>query len=298
MKNTLPLLFAILPVVLFAQSWTIGSSWLYEQQDYYPSPIPEYYAYFEIESDTVIGNDTLLVLQQYYVTKFGSTIKFEHQGAELIKKLDNKVYLRSKENGGLHLVYDFDAQVGDTLTLIGAPQGVFSYELLRVVIDSNGIDAYNGVNWDVQYVSTVYEEGNVLQFDGRIVKGVGHTSYLLPWWGVVDPPPGGSLLCAFVDTLEYPYPGNVFCNTVLSASTIPDALVSVSPNPTTGVVSISTHQVRITTWEVYDRSGRKVLCGEAAGTVDLSGLPDGVYFLYLTDEADRIKLVHVVKNRG
>ena len=296
MKKTLPLLFVILPVVLFAQSWSIGSSWLYEQQDYFP--IPDYYFYFEIESDTVIGNDTLLVLQQYYVTKYGSTIKFERQGAELIKKVDNKVYLRSKENGGLHLVYDFDAQAGDTLTLIGSPQGVFGYELLRVIIDSIGIDTYNGVNWDVQYVSTVYEDGNLFQFDGRIVKAVGHTSYLLPWLGVVDPPPGGTLLCAHVDTLDYPYVGNVFCNTVLSASSIPDALVSVYPNPTQGVVRITTHQVRITTWEVYDRSGRKVLCGEETGTVDLGSLPDGVYFLYLTDDADRIKLVQVVKNRG
>jgi|TARA_R110002012_G_scaffold212774_2_gene383851 hypothetical protein len=56
--------------------------------------------------------------------------------------------------------------------------------------------------------------------------------------------------------------------------------VSISPNPTTKYLTISSIQ-NLTTYEIYDVLGKKILSKDIIKEINVSNLKDGVYFLKL-----------------
>lgn len=56
-----------------------------------------------------------------------------------------------------------------------------------------------------------------------------------------------------------------------------DGLVRLFPNPTNGLLNVEGEGVSLV--EVYDMATRRVLAAEGAGSIDLSALPDGVYYV-------------------
>lgn len=68
--------------------------------------------------------------------------------------------------------------------------------------------------------------------------------------------------------------------------------ITLYPNPTTGIVNISTRKnMTLKTVSVFSITGKQVMQTKATSTLDLSQLSSGVYFVKLTD----IKGNHVVK---
>ena len=53
--------------------------------------------------------------------------------------------------------------------------------------------------------------------------------------------------------------------------------VRLFPNPTNGLLSVEGEGVSLV--EVYDMASRRVLAAEGAGSIDLTALPDGVYYV-------------------
>ena len=51
----------------------------------------------------------------------------------------------------------------------------------------------------------------------------------------------------------------------------------MSSNPTSGLLSVEGEGVCLV--EVYDLASHRVLAAEGAGSIDLSALPDGVYYV-------------------
>lgn len=73
------------------------------------------------------------------------------------------------------------------------------------------------------------------------------------------------------------------------AAQVEELPMKVYPNPTKGILNIS---VPFETFEVYDVSGKRLMSGKASGSVDISGLPIGMYLLKI----DARPVVKVIKS--
>lgn len=70
---------------------------------------------------------------------------------------------------------------------------------------------------------------------------------------------------------------NIFNN--VEANTNPET-VSISPNPTTKFLIVSTIE-NLNTYEIYDVLGKKILSKPIVKEINVSNLKDGIYFLKL-----------------
>jgi hypothetical protein len=109
----LSLLFC--PIALPAQDWPVGTKWLYEQFDYFPNNLDEYIL-FEVEADTVVENQKLLVLREYYIINTNTGIASYKNKTHLMQKNGGRVLFRRDGVGPLLLLYDFNAKENDTHT--------------------------------------------------------------------------------------------------------------------------------------------------------------------------------------
>ena len=82
----------------------------------------------------------------------------------------------------------------------------------------------------------------------------------------------------------------------LETNEVPELPMGIYPNPTTGMVSVS--GVNLRQAEVYNALGQLVATAtgdESLITVDLNGLPAGLYFVNITDSDGRMCVRKVVK---
>ena len=82
----------------------------------------------------------------------------------------------------------------------------------------------------------------------------------------------------------------------LETNEVPELPMGIYPNPTTGMVSVS--GVNLRQAEVYNALGQLVATATGNGsqiTVDLNGLPAGLYFVNITDSDGRMCVRKVVK---
>jgi len=61
----------------------------------------------------------------------------------------------------------------------------------------------------------------------------------------------------------------------------------VYPNPTTGIVAVSSKNFEVGSIAVYNFLGSKILSTDLTQSCDLSHLPNGVYIIRITDKAGR-----------
>jgi len=72
--------------------------------------------------------------------------------------------------------------------------------------------------------------------------------------------------------------------------------VSIYPNPTTGVLNISAENLSQIQMEILNLSGKVVLnYMTTPNTVDISGLPSGIYLVRLIDENGQSNLKKILK---
>ena len=72
----------------------------------------------------------------------------------------------------------------------------------------------------------------------------------------------------------------------------------IHPNPTNGSITINGYNIK--TIEVINVCGQTVLknpCNSNEVTIDLGNMPEGVYFIRITDDKSRKFSEKIVKNR-
>ena len=75
-----------------------------------------------------------------------------------------------------------------------------------------------------------------------------------------------------------------------------NAFATVHPNPTNGLVSITGQDLK--TAEVFNALGQRMATAKGNDeqmTIDLNGLPAGVYFVNVTDKEGRMCVRKIVK---
>ncbi len=265
-----------------SQTWAPdGAEWYYEYTNFW------YMGYINIVpiGDTIIHDTTCRILEKRSVIRnleFDTTYH-RYIGKEYMFSDDDKVYLFA--NNKFYTIYDFTSLPGDTLII---PQNDDLLEwcdtIGQIVVIDTGTTILNGQLLRKIVVQPL--EGTHWAIYGEIIETIGPVdSYMLPepdWACVVDVYEGGRLRC-YSDPEFGLYSTGISpeCDYLVSVPEYSAEQFKVFPNPCQGVLNIHTpEELTGAELSVYNNMGKRVAYKTSLGsqaTIDLSGLPQGIY---------------------
>ena len=142
-----------------------GAEWYFDV--FNPWTMYHEYERFSVEGDTIIQGHQCSIIEQHFVETGPG-----HENGEFVYEEDNKVYWFNPTTNAFTLLYDFDAEVGDS----------WYYEVDScshlVTVDSVGSVIWNGRTYRTQWVSfsETYTSGSY----GKIIEGIGYEKGLFP----------------------------------------------------------------------------------------------------------------------
>ena len=144
----------------------IGAKWHYDQETVNPDLTT--YQTIESISDTIINGIYCRKLMK--ISRMAGT-----EISWLYMYSLNDSVLFYAENG-FHLLYDFGAITGDTITL--GYYTTYNGSPLKMIVDSTSTITINGETRKLQYVSC--GDGMVIEFGGIVIEGIGNLTYMFP----------------------------------------------------------------------------------------------------------------------
>ena len=207
----------------------------------------------------------------------------------VLKEEDGKVWERHLNTSVETLLYDFTASVGDTLCF-GHPGNCF-------VLDSISMVQIGGVDRRKFWFGLEYDGLGNPRAKETWVEGIG-SDYGLLWSGYYGVYDGWHCLLCFhqygelvwqnpeYNTCSYPYD---------AVEENKDSEISVYPNPVRDRVVID--GIEVAEVEVYNALGQRAKMVQSTNEVNVSGLQEGVYLLFITDAKgiSQTKRITVVK---
>ena len=207
----------------------------------------------------------------------------------VLREEDGKVWERHLNTSVETLLYDFTASVGDTLCF-GHPGNCF-------VLDSISMVQIGGVDRRKFWFGLNYDDLGRPRTQETWVEGIG-SDYGLLWSGYWHIPDGWHCLLCFhqygelvwqnpeYNTCSYPYD---------AIEENKDSEISVYPNPVRDRVVID--GIEVAEVEVYNALGQRAKMVQSTNEVNVSGLQEGVYLLFITDAKgiSQTKRITVVK---
>lgn len=274
------LLFVFLTAVSYqisAQEFApVGSKWHYDEGTFNPNLIT--FQTIESVSDTIINSVPCRKLIR--VSRFSGT---PDTSILYMYSMNDSVFFYIENN--FHLLYDFSAIAGDTITL--GYYTTYNGSPLLMVIDSTGTIDVNGQIRSLQYITC--GDGISIEFGGIVIEGIGNTNYMFP---LPDNSMDGPLRCyedsitgLFINPYHQENGWNFQdCEQIITGINQPEAVTEITlfPNPTTNSLAI-TNLDRPTDFKFFDIHGRSVKSGKVNPTqlIDLNDLTKGLYFLKL-----------------
>ena len=184
-----------------------------------------------------------------------------------------------------HLLYDFGAITGDTITL--GYYTTYDGSPLKMFIDSTDSIIINGETRKLQYVSC--GDGLVIEFGGIVIEGIGNLTYMFPR---LDLSLDGPLRCYEDSVIGFfinPYHsenGWNFQDCEQVTSGIPEpgfgSDIRLYPNPATRFLEISNLD-QPAEFTFFDIQGRSIKTGVIFPdqSINLDDIPGGICFLKL-----------------
>ena len=127
---------------------------------------PEYQRFF-VDGDTIIQGHQCSIITQHFVDT-------GHEGGEFVYEEDNKVYWFNPTSNAFSILYDFDAEAGES----------WDYEVgdctHQVIVDSVGSTTWLGHTYRTQWVSYYEDPWVGSSGKGKIIEGVGYEKGLFP----------------------------------------------------------------------------------------------------------------------
>ena len=125
---------------------------------------PEYQRFF-VDGDTIIQGHQCSIITQNFVDT-------GHEGGEFVYEEDNKVYWFNPTTNAFSILYDFDAEAGES----------WYYEVgdcsHLATVDSVGSVTWNGHNYRTQWVR--FNDDLPTYYSGKIIEGIGYERGLFP----------------------------------------------------------------------------------------------------------------------
>lgn len=247
----------------------IGAKWHYSADDYSP-PFNSNYILIESVKDTIVQGKNAKKLNS---TFFGGSGGSSPWAINIVYSDSNKVYLYRYNQ--FHLLYDFNANQGDTMYIIEPELGSCGGNgdtLIEILVDSVKMENIGGVMKKVQYVTNL-EFGWVI--GAKFIETVGSTHYLFPIHCTL-PPIIDSLRCYSDSTINY--------QLVVDCEELVTAINEYKKTEYT-IQTIVLNQLKLPDitgdFLIYDLQGRIILSEKIKTTINISNLNKGIYILIL-----------------
>ena len=258
------------------------SEWYYEIQNENGSIT---YQYMYQAGDTIVNDEPTHILVK--INTLYDKGLHDEMTREYVYMRDGKVYWWNKTLEEFTVLYDFSAEEGDTwVTKVGTETLIMHVNAVETV-------EYEGKTYRMLRVSDADDI-----FSGNIVCGIGHLTSFFPE-RLMDYGDGmrvEGLRCYWIeDELVFKY-GDEDCDAIYSevhgveedGPSTGSGTLMVYPNPTNGVLFVRTHAVRpYEEYRISNLMGQTVLSGNITAEsqqIDVSGLPQGMYFITFADE--------------
>ena len=240
------------------------------------------YQYMYQAGDTIINDEPTHILVKIN-TLYDKGLR-EEVTHEYVFELNGKLYWWNKRTHSFTVLYDYEAEVGDSWDIM-----VGIEPPLTMTVDAVDYVEYEGRTYRVMHVSDPDD-----LFSGDIVCGIGHLTSFFPE-RLMDNGDGvrvEGLRCYWVeDELVFKY-GDEDCDAIYEElhgveedgpSTGTETLM-VYPNPTDGVLIIETQGIASlpATYRITNLMGQTILTGNITAEtqqIDVSALPEGMYFI-------------------
>lgn len=237
---------------------------------------PELVVYKTINkvSDTLIDDKLCSrMLEQDYEQSAGSQVYHY-----MYQRNDSVFFFK---DGQFHLLYDFGAEAGDTITL-----GYYttqSGDPLQMIIDSVGSIMVDREQRRIQYVTC--GDGMIIEFGGQVIQGIGNTWYMFP---VMDFSYDGPLRCYSDNETEVFY--NPFyigpswngddCDLLVSVNELSKDEFSIYPNPANDLIRIEGLS-QSANFRIISVDGKVVKEGrvDTSKTINIRDLRNGLYLM-------------------
>lgn len=220
---------------------------------------------------------------------------------------NNKVFWYNNITQKFHLLYDFSANKGDSWYVFPQKQPVDSF---LVTVDSVKSIIINGNSLKVLYISNI---GNPWIFDGGIIEKIGLSissttslGYMFPIYGLCENDIG-PLRC-YSDTIIGFFQAsiNIPCDTTYVTSTEDKKNINnnflIYPNPFKDNIfirnclqdnSCTFYQYKIT--NILGIIIKQGLCNNNETPINVSLLPEGIYFIELNINNKKFSIQKVIK---
>ncbi len=220
---------------------------------------------------------------------------------------DNKVFFL--ENDSFYLLYDFDAEPGDTINSfdpINKP--LFSYtsssvgqtipNLAPYYVDSVGSIDIEGIIRKTYHTTAIETESYDCVDKGMIIENIGSTSMGITGYACFSVTVGcfGRIVC-YKNADIYYESGFLSCEFFTNTRTVVEVTgIDIFPNPVDDILHITNESaLRIEQIEIVDMAGQLLLSSQRTDQVNVQALPPGVYVLKLLAEGKKIVTRRMVK---
>lgn len=277
----------------------LGAEWYYETQTMFTKG----YIKMVAEKDTVIDGHACLKLareEYWHNLEFGGLYGGPRPPLFLLQENDSVMVY---QNGVFKLLFDFGAEINDTLTIAGR-EGRCPEDFGILLVVDKGIDTINGLQ--LKYITVKDLPDSYWGYGGsiygtlsgavKIMERIGPRGYMLPEQRCVfDDSEGGPLRCYIDDDLGELHFSTLhperYCDYISNTYQSVDESdaknkLSVFPNPCTEKLNLLFDEISVYEVIVFDYSGRIVLrrsVNDREAELDISKLPEGLYCVTVND---------------
>jgi hypothetical protein len=201
-----------------------------------------------------------------------------------------KVYMRDID-GYEGMLYDFSAELGDTVTIWNVISGpTIKYRVISV----DSIYIYDALRKRYQFEFLTWPANDTW------IEGIGSLDHGILYSGYYNTSPWYFLLCYKYDDILYymdPDYSECYYPYVGQEEIIDDEAISIFPNPASSFITIHTKEGNpIEETIIYNHLGQKALVAVPVNnTVDVSGLRPGIYFIEVAAKEWRGRTKLIIK---
>lgn len=293
-NNTL-ILFAALVIcsfqTTFAQTWSpAGAKWTYS----YTNSGESGYVELLYTGDTVISsiNCKKLKKTQYVKGLFPPTIVMYNLGSEITYEQNGVVFIRI--GGNFDTLYNFNALIGDQWGMIRTSPHCDGSSNITVL--DTGTIMINSIPLKFLAVNLHFSSNltGISDYQDTIVETIGFTgSYFFPadyCNAPLDGHEGGSFRCYSDDNFNTYKPNYTnACNFIIGVGVNEieeEESINIYPNPASDYITINIDKMfgEVNRVELYNSFGQIILLQKQLNNIDISELPDGFYFIKVTNK--------------
>ncbi len=232
----------------------IGAKWYYSHRENPFGSAAVGYQLFEVTGDTVINSQLCRVVHKTY---FSSDSSINDNGYLYLYKNANQIYYLDSNH--FELLYDFNLNAGDTLT-IKNPDSYNSDTLIYFVVDSVDTEIISGITHKKQYF---HDTNGYFDMFSPVIENIGSVCYFFPRSQLdCDAANCYNLLC-YEDTSISFHTSSTPCDMIISSITtakLDNVTIELFPNPATNklFISVTDNQTQLKGFEIFNVQGKQI----------------------------------------